>query len=136
MIAPGADHIVKARMRGYKPADAVVISLVGRTGLVNPTVQPVAGQRYDWRWIAGLDVVLCISRKTPWRDLALALKMAGPEHLRLWDTDSQRGATAYWRPVFPIDEAPPGVQMTTQNGWYFDLDFSPFHEDENKAFTQ
>lgn len=136
MIAPGAERIIKDRMRGYRPADAVIVSMVGRTGFANPTILPAAGQRYDWRWIVGLDVVLCISRKTAWRELALEVKLAGPEHLRLWDVENQRGAEVYWRPIFPVNEAPEGVKLTVMRDWYFDLDFSPFHEEDNKAFAQ
>lgn len=136
MIAPGADSIIKERMRGFRPADVVVVSLVGRTCFANPTVLPADNQQYDWRWVVGLDVVLCISRKTAWRELATAIKLAGPEHLRLWSVDSQRGAEVFWRPVFPVNEAPEGVVMVTDSGWYFDIDFSPFHEEDNKAFAQ
>lgn len=136
MIAPGADSIIKVRMRGYRPADAVVVSLVGHTGFDNPTVNPARGQQYDWRWIAGLDVVMCISSKTAWRDVALAIKLAGPEHLRLWDVEQKRGAEVYWKPVFPVNEAPQRLNLTILRDWYFDLDFSPFHEEDNKAFAQ
>lgn len=136
MIAPGADAIIKARMRGYRPADAVVISLVGRTNFANPTVMPLAGQHYDWRWIVGLDVVLCISRKTAWRELALVLKLAVPEHLRLWDVEKKRGAEVYWTPIFPADDIEPPPNTVRVSNWHFGLDFSPFHEDNNKAFAQ
>jgi len=136
MIAPGASHIVKVRMRGYRPADAVLVSLIGNTGFVNTTVLPEPGQQYDWRWIKDLDVILFVSRKTAWRELALALKLAEPEHLRLWDIEHKRGANVYWTPIFPADGVSQPANTVLVRDWYFGLDFSPFHEEENKEFAQ
>lgn len=136
MIAPGAERIIQVRQRGYKPSDAVMVSLVGPRGFHNPTVLPVPGQHYDWRWATGLDIVLCVSRKVPWRELALAIKLVGPEYLRLWDIEHKRGAEVFWMPIFPADDIEQPPHTILQSGWYFGLDFSPFHEEENEAYFQ
>lgn len=136
MIAPGADHIVKARMRGYRPADTVVVSLIGGVALENPTVLPDPSLEYDWRWIKGLDVALFIAPGVEWRDVAMALKQADPSYLVVWDVHSNRGAEVLWRPVFPVEDAPQNLKMVAHCGWYWNLDFSPFHEEENEAYFQ
>lgn len=132
MIAPGADHIVKARIRGYKPADTVVVSLVGPFAVQNPTVLPEVGQRYDWRWIKGLNVALLIATGIDWKQTAFDIKQSGPEYLCVWDIHTHRGAQVVWRPYQTRLEAF-SVEL---NGWHFGLDYSPFHEEDNKVFWQ
>lgn len=132
MIAPGADHIVQARMRGYKPADTVVVSLVGPFAVQNPTVLPELGKRYDWRWLKGLDVALLIATGIDWKQTAFDIKQAGPEYLCLWDIHTHRGAQVVWRPY----QTRPDAFSVELRGWFLGLDYSAFHEEDNKVFWQ
>lgn len=132
VIAPGADHIVKARLRGYKPADAVVISLVGPFAVQNPTILPDIGQHYDWRWVKDLDVALMIAPVIDWQKTAFEIKQAGPRYLVVWDIHSHRGAEVVWRPY----QTKPEAFSVELRGWHFGLDYSAFHEEDNKVFWQ
>jgi hypothetical protein len=132
MIAPGADNIIKERMRGFRPADTVVVSLVGPFSVQNPTVQPEIGKKYDWRWIKGLDVALLIASSIDWRPMAFDIKQAGPEYLCVWDIHSHRGAQVIWSP-YKTAPTSPSIEL---NGWHFGLDYSAFHEEDNKVFWQ
>lgn len=132
MIAPGADSIIKERMRGFRPADTVVVSLVGPFSLLNPTVQPEVGKKYDWRWIKGLDVALLIASSIDWRPMAFDIKQAAPEYLCVWDIYTHRGAQVVWRPY----QTKPEAFSVELNGWHFGLDYSGFHEEDNKVFWQ
>lgn len=132
MIAPGGEHIVKARMRGYKPADTVVVSLVGPFAIVNPTILAEPGKQYDWRWVKDLDVALMIARGIDWQTLAFEIKRARPLYLCVWDIHTHKGAEVVWRPYKTAPEQP----TVALNGWHFGLDYSAFHEEDNKVFWQ
>lgn len=132
MIAPGADSIIKERMRGFRPADTVVISLVGPFAVQNPVVMPEVGKKYDWRWTKGLDVALLISTGIEWKPTAFDIKQAGPEYLCLWDIHTHRGAQVVWKPY----QTSPGPFSVELRGWHFGLDYSAFHEEDNKVFWQ
>jgi hypothetical protein len=58
MIALNAQPIIDARMRGFKPDDLVLVSLVGHVHAKNHTVRAIPGVTYDWRWVRGLE--LCV----------------------------------------------------------------------------
>lgn len=132
MIAPGADSIIKERMRGFRPADTVVVSLVGPFAVQNPTVLPEIGKQYDWRWIKGLDVALLIASSIDWKQIAFDIKQAGPEYLCVWDIHTHRGAQVVWRPY----QTKPEAFSFELRGWHFGLDYSAFHEEDNKVFWQ
>ncbi len=132
MIAPGADEIVKTRLRGMRPADAVVVSLVGDFDLANPLVTPEVGKQYDWRWVKGLNIALMIASAVDWKRTAFDIKRAEPEYLCVWDIYAHRGAQVVWRPCQTKPE-PFSVEL---RGWHFGLDYSPFHDEDNKVFFQ
>lgn len=136
MIAPGAERIVKARLKGFRPTDTVVISLVGKVEVDNPQVLPAQSVPYDWRWVKGLDIALFISSEVEWRTLALDVKQEDPRYLCLWDVDSYRGAQVLWRPVGMAGQQKPEGGMVLSCGWYWGLDFSNFHEEDNGAFIR
>lgn len=132
MIAPGADSIIKERLRGFRPADTVVVSLVGPFAVDNPVVMPEVGKQYDWRWIKGLDVALLIASSIDWKQTAFDIKQASPEYLCLWDIHSHRGAQIVWK---PYTTKPPSLSVELR-GWHFGLDYSAFHDEDNKVFWQ
>ena len=132
MIAPGADAIIQARMRGYKPSDTVVVSLVGSFALKNPVVTADPGKQYDWRWLKGLDVALMIATGIDWKQVAFEIKRAEPEYLCVWDIHTHRGAQVVWRPY----QTRPESFSVELRGWFLGLDYSAFHEEDNKVFWQ
>lgn len=135
MIAPGAEVIVKARQRGYKPSEMVLVSLVGKLHTDSPVVLPKAGQAYDWRWVRDLDIGIFINGDSDWRLLASAMKMDMPHYLCLWDVASRRGTQVLWKPIGPIGSANQAGAFV-KNGWLWVLDFCNFNEEDNKVFWQ
>jgi hypothetical protein len=132
MIAPGAEKIIKARMAGMRPADPVVVSLIGPYAVDNPTVIPEPGKQYDWRWVKGLEVALLIASSVDWKLTAFEIKKAEPEYFCIWDTKSHRGAQVVWRPY----QTKPEAFSFELRGWHIGLDYSAFHEEDNKVFWQ
>lgn len=58
-IPHGAAEIVALRKAGKRPADLVLVSLVGPLrGEGNPQVIAKASRHYDWRFLVGLEVML------------------------------------------------------------------------------
>jgi hypothetical protein len=132
MIAPGAEEIIKERMRGLRPADTVVVSLVGPFAVLNHSVLPETGRQYDWRWVKGLDIALLIASSQDWKRTAFEIKQAAPGYLCVWDIHTHRGAEVIWRP-YQTRQEPFSVEL---RGWFFGLDYSAFHEEDNKVFWQ
>jgi hypothetical protein len=62
-MARNAQAILEARMGGMRPAEAVLVSMVGSLAWPNPTVYADSGVRYDWSWAEGMDRI-CLVVKT------------------------------------------------------------------------
>lgn len=95
----GAQAILTARKRGMKPADMIIVSLVGQVQdkmiqECNPTVyaNPKASSPYDWRW--AVDLKLCVYKNLliDWRPTAMAIARSRPAWLGVWDVDALEGA--------------------------------------------
>lgn len=71
----GAWPIADARAAGQRPKHGVVVSFVGRLDIENPLVQAEPGERYDWSWAMGLDVLLLVKAG---QDVSQALKALHP----------------------------------------------------------
>lgn len=91
----GADGILNLRKQGKRPADMVLISLIGPLhGENNPTVAAQIGRRYDWRFLTGLEclvVALSSQPKQAVREVMEQLKTLPTEYLGLWFADQQNG---------------------------------------------
>lgn len=128
MILPvNAQAILDARMKGFKPADMVVVSLVGAVGLDNPTVFAKPDVRYDWRWVRGLDVCLYLRDEPDWSTIAKDIAVQHPEHMNLWHADHQWGATVFAIPAEKDIARPP-------RSWKYELDFSIWLDFQNRDF--
>ena len=99
----GAREITELRAIGKRPADMVLVSLIGPLGESNPLVVAKPERDYDWRFLRGLDVLLVARSETDKRvvkrilDALLALPT---EYLGLWLADRQNGinvARGPWR---------------------------------------
>ena len=87
----GAAQILQARMAGNKPADLVIISLVGPLAEANPVIQ-ATGHAHDWRFCRGLKVCVFGKVGTPNRQVAIAIGSQFPAWLGVWDVESREGA--------------------------------------------
>lgn len=107
MILPnGAKPIAAARANGKRPAEMVIVSLIGLTQESNHTVYANPRGEYDWRWAAKLKVCIYTNAKTPWRDIAMGIARSQPEWLGLWDVDAFEGAELFALPRVTDIEKP------------------------------
>lgn len=127
MIATNAEPILAARMRGKKPADMVIVSLVGPVVTDNPIVFAKPEIVYDWRWVRDLDVCLFLDDAQDWPELLKAIALNRPEHLNLWSHSGQWGAKVYLIPT-AADIARP------VRTWKYELDFLPWLDFQNEDF--
>lgn len=128
ILANGARQIVDARMKGLKPADLIIVSLIGPTDDLNTTVYARPNTAYDWRWTAGLDIALYANQKTVWEPTAKAIALRKPKTLTLWDVERFEGAEVYTLPMVEDIEKP-------QETWRHALHFIPWLDFQNRQFA-
>jgi len=128
MIADLAAPIIAARMKGKKPADMVIVSLVGPVVSDNPVVFAKADQAYDWRWVRGLDVCVYMADGIDWQALLFDIARQRPEHLSLWDQEGKWGTAVYLLPRADDIGKP-------LRAWKFELDFLPWMDFQNTDYV-
>lgn len=91
----GAESILTLRKNGRRPAEMVLVSLVGPLyGETNPVVIAKAVRQYDWRFLIDLEVLVVtneIEDRHTIRQTIGALKAVSPSYLGLWFGDRQNG---------------------------------------------
>lgn len=127
MIADLAAPIIAARMKGKKPADLVIVSLVGPVVSDNPVVFAKADQVYDWRWVRGLDVCVYMADGIDWQAILMDIARQRPTHLSLWDHAGQWGTAVYLLPR--ADDIGRPIRS-----WKFELDFVPWMDFQNADY--
>jgi hypothetical protein len=128
MIPLGATPIVEARKKGLKPAQMVLVSLMGRLNEKNPTVYAHPGKEYDWLWARGLQVCIYTTPDANWRPVARAIASQRPSFLGLWDVSRLEGADVHLFPNIDDLEKP-------RDQWRWSLDFLPWLSWQNKEFA-
>ncbi len=99
----GAAEIVATRKAGKKPADMILISLVGPLREMNPVVVARAEKSYDWRFLTRLEVLIVATTATSKESLARIVESIlphRPEYVGVWFADRQAGmnvAFGCWR---------------------------------------
>ena len=100
----GGQAIADLRAARKRPADMVLVSLVGPLREINPVVIAHPEKSYDWRFLAGLEVLLVIETGLDSdlvRRTANAILAVNPDYLGVWFADRQDGlnlAFGSWRP--------------------------------------
>lgn len=91
----GGEAIASLRKKGKRPADMVLISLIGPLhGEDNPVVVARLGCRYAWNFLAGLECLVVANSRQPKieiREILDALKVLPVPYLGLWLADRQNG---------------------------------------------
>ncbi|WP_116312808.1 hypothetical protein [Cupriavidus taiwanensis] len=79
-------------MKGQRPADLLIVSLVGPVDEQNPVIVAQPGKEYDWRFMLGLKA--CVFARLGVRFTPVVLQIAAqwPEWLAVWDVDAKEGA--------------------------------------------
>jgi hypothetical protein len=85
----GAAAIAQARKKGRRPADPVVVSLCGRVGWPNPSVQ--VSERHDWTFLADLDAIVCVKPDSKLVTETLRDMAPYPRSIVLWDVERKAG---------------------------------------------
>lgn len=128
MIANGAQPILDARKKGMKPAEMILVSLIGRINEKNHTVYADPRKEYEWSWTRALSVCVYTSPTINWRAVARSIAAEQPSFLGVWDADSRKGANVYLLP-HPDDINKP------QDQWRLILDFLPWLPFQNEEFA-
>lgn len=88
----GAREIAELRAAGKRPADMVLVSLIGPLRESNPVIVAKPGRAYDWRFLVGLHVAVVITTETAkLPDLVGTIDAAKPATLSVWFADRQNG---------------------------------------------
>lgn len=91
----GAREIAELRNIGKRPANLILLSLIGPLqGETNPVVIASLGKTYDWRFLIRLDVLVVAKSDMahlPIRRLLDDLKALPVRYLGIWMADLQQG---------------------------------------------
>ncbi|MBU1363939.1 MAG: hypothetical protein KKE51_08980 [Gammaproteobacteria bacterium] len=88
----GAAEIVALRTAGKRPADLLLISLVGPLYETNPVIIAQPSRCYDWRFVVALPVLIVATTDTPHlAGIVNAIDSAEPATLSVWFSDQQDG---------------------------------------------
>jgi hypothetical protein len=129
MIAQNAQPILAARLRGFRPDEMVMVSLIGRITSPNQTVYAKPDEAYDWRWVRGLDVCVCIDNAPNWAPIVKAIALQRPDYLCIWHETQHWGARVYVIPT--ADDIRKPVQL-----WTYELDFLEWLDFQNRDFIE
>lgn len=130
MILPmGAKPILDARLRGQRPAEMLIVSLIGKTDELNHHVFANPAGDYDWRWIVGLDACIYVRPGVNWQAMAMQIARAKPRWLGLYDVDRFEGADVHAFPRIEDIDRP-------QAQWRWYLDFLPWTRYENQFYLE
>ena len=104
----GGREIAEIRAKRQKPADMVLVSLVGGIRAVNPLVIARPERTYDWRFLAGLEVMIVASMSIPAEQInrvKKAILAVKPEYLGIWFADLQNGMSVAFGSWIPKSKA-------------------------------
>jgi len=90
----GAAEILKLRKNGKRPADIVLVSLIGPLREVNPVIVANSSRQYDWTSLVDLPVLVVANSDTDKqavRSVLGAIKALPARSLSLWLADRQNG---------------------------------------------
>lgn len=88
----GAAEIVAVRSSGKRPADMLLISLIGPLREINPVVIAQPSRSYDWRFVVALPVLIVATTDTlHLAGIVKAIDAAAPASLSVWFADQQDG---------------------------------------------
>lgn len=88
----GAREITELRSTGKRPADLVLVSLIGPLRESNPVIVAKPWRAYEWRFLVGLHVAVVVDTETVnLPNVVGAIEVAKPATLSVWFADRQDG---------------------------------------------
>ncbi|UCV01744.1 hypothetical protein [Dechloromonas denitrificans] len=116
----GAAEIVALRTAGKRPADLLLISLIGPLSETNPVIIAQPSRSYDWRFVVALPVLIVATTETPHLSgIVKAIDTAAPAALSVWFADQQDGVNLLvdgYRPRTKTGRRMSAVQRATLAG--------------------
>lgn len=98
----GGAEILALRQSGRRPADMVLVSLIGPLRELNPVVMAKPERAYDWRFLARLSILIVGTTKTEHLPgIVKSIEAADPATLCVWFADQQDGLNVMvdgWKP--------------------------------------
>jgi hypothetical protein len=98
MIAPalpyGANQILALRKAGKRPAEMVLVSMIGPLREINPVIVANPSRAYDWTFLVDLPVLVVANAdtsKNAVRGVLATLKALPARSLGLWLANRQNG---------------------------------------------
>ena len=129
MITPtGAQKIIDARRKGMKPAEMIIISLIGRVAEQNHQVYVNSDSEYDFRWCVDLSICIYINQKSNWKAITKAVALQKPKWLGMYCQDRFKGTDIHLMPT--ADDLSKPV-----DAWKWKLDFLPWLDFQNEQFA-
>lgn len=103
----GSMPILKARQKGKRPADMIIVSMMGRLpDEINPVVIADRQLPYVWDWIRGLVVCFFASPDTYLAKHIFECAKALPSKMYLWDCAGEKGYDIYVLPTVESIQRP------------------------------
>lgn len=105
MMPYGGKEIADLRAKAKRPADMVLVSLIGPLREPNPTIISQPQRIYEWEFLKDLDVLLVVRsdiEKAQVKRVADAILAVDPNYLGVWFADKQNGVNAAfgcWHPT-------------------------------------
>lgn len=99
LLPYGGKEIAELRAIGKRPADMVLVSLIGPLREENPVLIAKPGRTYDWRFLVGLDVLLVAKTTQPAdmvRKISDEMQGSSTNWLGIWFADCQDGLSLSW----------------------------------------
>lgn len=100
----GGKEIAAIRANRQKPADMVLVSLIGPLREINPTIIANPERAYDWRFLTGLEVLIVAAMSIPAEQINRvkdSILNISPEYLGVWFSDLKNGSSiafGSWQP--------------------------------------
>ena len=116
----GAREVEQLRQAGKRPANMLLVSLIGPLREQNPVIIANPGVGYDWRFAVGLDV-LVVANSTIEPHLVKrtldAIDHVAPDYLGLWLADRQDGISLRWGCFRPRSKAFRGLSLADKRAF-------------------
>lgn len=127
-LPTGAKKIVEARLKGFKPDEMIIVSIVGRINEPNHTIFANPNGEYDWQFLTGLQVCVYTDEATPWLPTVMNIAKVKPVFLGLWDAERHEGADVWYLPDAATIDKP-------KTQWRWKIDFLPWLPFQNREFA-
>ena len=105
-IPNGAEAVIAARKKGFKPSEMLIISLVGKLQELNHTIYAEPSCTYDWRWLVGLKACIFTKSNVNSKAILKAIAMCNPEWLGMYYLDQFKGLEVAYVPLAEDIEKP------------------------------